>query len=214
MLLSIFSCAYWPYVFLLWRNVYLVLLPIFWLGCLYFWYWAIWGLCIFWRLIPYRLLHLQICSSILWAVFVLFMVSFAVQKFLSLIRYHLFIFVFIFITLRGGSKKILLQFMSKSVLPVFSSESFDHVFILPLNWINSFSSSVPTNADWCKTLTITLLNYCNSLCTGRLPHPHPVLSNSTSDHNKTGSVSPWTLQIPVSLVSLFWKFWPTTPEMF
>ena len=35
---------------------------------------------------------------------------------LSLIRSHLLIFVFIFITLGGGSKKILLQFMSKSVL--------------------------------------------------------------------------------------------------
>ena len=41
-------------------------------------------------------------------LFVLFMASFAVQKLLSLIRSHLFIFVFIFITLRGGSKKMLL----------------------------------------------------------------------------------------------------------
>ena len=55
-------------------------------------------------------------------LFVLFMVSFAVQKLLSLIRSHLF--VFIFITLGGGSKKILLRVMSKSVLPMFSSKSF------------------------------------------------------------------------------------------
>ena len=41
-------------------------------------------------------------------LFILFMVSFAVQKLLSLIRSLLHIFVFIFITLRGGSKKILL----------------------------------------------------------------------------------------------------------
>ena len=41
-------------------------------------------------------------------LFVLFMVSFAVQKLLSFIRSHLFIFVFISITLGGGSKKILL----------------------------------------------------------------------------------------------------------
>ena len=34
-------------------------------------------------------------------LFVLFMVSFAVQKLLSLIRSYLFIFVFIFITLEG-----------------------------------------------------------------------------------------------------------------
>ena len=41
-------------------------------------------------------------------VFILFMVSFAVQKPLNLIRSHLFIFVFIFITLGGGLKKMLL----------------------------------------------------------------------------------------------------------
>ena len=57
-------------------------------------------------------------------LFVLFMVSFAVQKLLSFIRSHLFIFVFISNTLGGGSKKILLGFMSKSVLPMFSSKSF------------------------------------------------------------------------------------------
>ena len=55
--------------------------------------------------------------------FVLFTVSFAVHKSLSLIRSHSFIFVFIFITLGGGSKKILLQFMSESVFPTFSSQS-------------------------------------------------------------------------------------------
>ena len=38
-------------------------------------------------------------------LFTLFVVSFAVQKLLSLIRSHLFIFVFIFIALRGVSKK-------------------------------------------------------------------------------------------------------------
>ena len=36
-------------------------------------------------------------------LFVLFMVSFAVQKLLCFIRSHLFIFVFIFVTLGGGS---------------------------------------------------------------------------------------------------------------
>ena len=36
-------------------------------------------------------------------LFTLFIVSFAVQKLISLIRSHLFAFVFIFITLRGGS---------------------------------------------------------------------------------------------------------------
>ena len=56
--------------------------------------------------------------------FISFMDSFAMQKLLHLIRSHLLIFVFIFITLGGVSKKILLRFMSKSVLPMFSSKSF------------------------------------------------------------------------------------------
>ena len=47
---------------------------------------------------------------------ILFMVSFAVQKLLCLIRSHLSIFVFISMTLGGGSKKIMLWFISKSVL--------------------------------------------------------------------------------------------------
>ena len=38
-------------------------------------------------------------------LFILFMVSFAVQKLSSLIRSHLFSFAFIFITLGGGVKK-------------------------------------------------------------------------------------------------------------
>ena len=50
-------------------------------------------------------------------------VSFAVQKLLSLIRSHLFTFVFISITLGGESSRILLWFMSLSVL-LISSESF------------------------------------------------------------------------------------------
>ena len=55
-------------------------------------------------------------------LFTLITVFFIVQKHLSLIRSHLFIFIFI--TLGGGSKKILLWFMSESVLPMFSSKSF------------------------------------------------------------------------------------------
>ena len=57
-------------------------------------------------------------------LFILFMVPFAVQKLLSLIKSHMFIFVFISITLGGGSKKIFLWFMPKSVFPMFSSKSF------------------------------------------------------------------------------------------
>ena len=33
-------------------------------GCLFFWYWAAWAACIFWRVIPYQLFHLQLFSPI------------------------------------------------------------------------------------------------------------------------------------------------------
>ena len=49
------------------------------------------------------------CSVLGFVFFVLFMVSFAVQKLLRLIRFHLLILVFVFITLGGGSKEIFLQ---------------------------------------------------------------------------------------------------------
>ena len=49
----------------------------------------------------------------------LLIVSFAVPKLLSLIRSHLFTFVINSNTLGGGSQRILLWFMSLSVLPVF-----------------------------------------------------------------------------------------------
>ena len=52
-------------------------------------------------------LHLlQIFSPIPQTLFILFMVSFAVQKLLSLIRSHLFILVFVSFTLEDGSKKL------------------------------------------------------------------------------------------------------------
>ena len=74
---------------------------------------------------PYPLLvasFANIFSHFLDCLFILFMFYFAVQRLLSLIRPHLFIFVFIFIILGGRSKKILWQFISESVLPMFPSE--------------------------------------------------------------------------------------------
>ena len=52
-------------------------------------------------------------------LFTLFIVSFAVQKLLSLSRSHLFTSVFISITLGGGSEGIFLWFLSSGVMPVF-----------------------------------------------------------------------------------------------
>ena len=52
------------------------------------------------------------------------MVSFAVQKLLSIIRSHLFTFAFVSIILEEGYKKKLLQYKSKSVLTRFASRNF------------------------------------------------------------------------------------------
>ena len=76
--LSIFSYVYWPSVCFLWRKVCLGLLPI--------------------EKITEKMGdHSEGC------LFILFIISFAVQKLLSFIRSHLFIFVFISINLGGGS---------------------------------------------------------------------------------------------------------------
>ena len=54
-------------------------------------------------------------------LFILFMVSFAVQKFLSLIRSHLFIFVFIFITLK--------EWVKKDLAVIYVKECFSFFFL-------------------------------------------------------------------------------------
>ena len=64
-------------------------------------------------------------------IFILFMVPFAVQKLLSLFRSHLFILVFIVITIEDVFGKIFLWFMSESVRLMFFSMSFivsSHIF--------------------------------------------------------------------------------------
>ena len=66
----------------------------------------------------------NIFSLSLGYLFILFMVSFAVPKLISLVRSRLFIFAFIPIALGDWPKKTLVQFMSDHVLPVFSSRNF------------------------------------------------------------------------------------------
>ena len=77
------------------------------MGCLY---WVAWGVYKILRLIPVS--HF-ICIYFLLLWIVCFVFSFTVQKLLSLIKSHLFIFVFVFITLWGKSKKMLLWFTSE-----------------------------------------------------------------------------------------------------
>ena len=67
-------------------------------------------------------LFVTIFSHSVVGLFVLFRLSFAVQKLLSLIGSHLFIFVSI--ALGDKRKKTLLQFISENVLSMYSPRSF------------------------------------------------------------------------------------------
>ena len=107
---------------------------------LFFGYLATSAVCKFWRLILCWSYHLQMFSAILWLSFHLVYSFLCKQKFLSLIRSHLFIFIFISITLEDRLKSILLH-LCQSVLPIFSSKSFI-VSSLTFRSILSLSSSI------------------------------------------------------------------------
>ena len=70
------------------------------MGRLFFWNWSVGVAYIFLRLVVCQLLHLLSSEGCL---FTLLRVSFVVQKLLSLVRSHLFIFAFISNILGGGS---------------------------------------------------------------------------------------------------------------
>ena len=89
------SHAFWPSVYLLWRNVYLGLLPIFQLDCLFFDI-ELYELLFILEINPLSVaLFANIFSHSIGCPFLLFMISFAVRKLICLIRSHLFIFAFI-----------------------------------------------------------------------------------------------------------------------
>ena len=107
MMLSIFSRVYYPSVCFFGELSVYVLCPLFnWViflvfSCMSFLYIL--------EIILCQLFHfLFIFSQSEGCLFILFIVSFTVQKLLSLIRSHLFIFVFISITVKCGSERMLL----------------------------------------------------------------------------------------------------------
>ena len=81
------------------------------------------------------------------------MVSFAVQKLVSLIRSHLFIFVFISIALGDWPKKTLVLFMSENVFPMLSSWSF-MVSCLMFESLSHFEFTVVYAVRVCSTSLI------------------------------------------------------------
>ena len=71
LMLSIFSCAYWPLICYLWRAVCSDHLTIFKLGYLPFYDWVLRVLYVFWIQTPFWIHELQTCSPTLWVVFAL-----------------------------------------------------------------------------------------------------------------------------------------------
>jgi len=114
-MMSTFSCAYWPSVSMSYLEKCLFRSSVhFWIGLfaikwfelfVYFGNWVVVG-------------------RIICKYFLPVMVSFAVQKLVSLVRFHLSPFYFIAIALGDWPKKTLVQSMSEDVLPMLSSRSF------------------------------------------------------------------------------------------
>ena len=92
-------------MYLLWKNVYSGLLPIFNVSFCFVLYWIVGAVYVLWILILYLIYHLQIffCYFIICLIFS--MVYLVVQMFLSLVRFHLFIFALISYTDQKRKKK-------------------------------------------------------------------------------------------------------------
>ena len=108
-------------------------------------------------------------------LFLLFIVSVAVKKLLSFIRCHLFIFVFICITLEGRSKKTLLWFMSKKVLcfslRVFLVSSLTFKSLIHFKFIFSV---------WCSVSSVQSLSRVQLFATPRIAARQASLSVTNS----------------------------------
>ena len=118
------------------------LLPIFWLGCLFSSVLSCMSCLYILEINPLSVLSFasiyisfDIFSQFVSCLFILFMISFAVQKLLSLIKSHLFIFLFIFINLEMDLKDIayLLTICMSSLEKCYSGH-----FLLFNWWISVF----------------------------------------------------------------------------
>ena len=115
-MLSIFSSFLTIYIFSLEKSLFRSS-AYFLIGLLsLFWYWAAYAICIFGEINSLSVIHLQIFSPILSVVFSFCLRFPLLYKYFCLIMYDLFIFVFIFITLSGGSIKILVQQHIKMII--------------------------------------------------------------------------------------------------
>ena len=137
-MLSIFSCAYWPFVYPLWRNVYSSPLPIFELSCLFFWLLNFRNSLYILDINPMSYIwFVNIFSHSVGCLFTLLMVSFDAQNCLNFHEVQLAYFFF-FATCACGilAKKLLPNPVLWSSCPVFSSKSY---IVLGLTYLGPWS---------------------------------------------------------------------------
>ena len=108
------------------ENVYLDLLPIFWLGCLFFLTYSCMSSLYILEINPLLVtLFENILSHSVGCIFILFMVFFVVQKLLSLIRSHFLEFCFYFhYTQRWFQKDITVIYVKECSAYVFLQELY------------------------------------------------------------------------------------------
>jgi hypothetical protein len=122
-MLNISSGIYWPCVFILWRMICLVHLPIYSMGCWFFRGLVFWVPCIFWLSIPCQMLA-KIFSHSVGRLFILVTVSFAVQKLFSLMQSHLSILSLNCWAIRVLFMKLFPMPLCSSAFPILSYSSF------------------------------------------------------------------------------------------
>ena len=119
MMLSIFSCACWPSVIFFGEMSIQVFCP--------FFNWVVGFFAVKLNNLEIKPLSVAsfeiIFSNSVSYLFGFFLVSFAVQKLVSLIRSNWFIFALISVALGDWPEKIFIRLMSENVLPMFSSRS-------------------------------------------------------------------------------------------
>ena len=107
-MLRIFACACWPSVYLPGKNVYSSILPIFQLGCLLFLLLSCISCLYILEMKPLSAASFEaIFFNSVICLFVFFWVSFAVQKLVSLMRSHWFIFALISVAL--GDRSLMME---------------------------------------------------------------------------------------------------------
>ena len=148
---------------LLWRHVYLGLLPIFLLHFLFMVLLSCMSCLHILEIKPLSVASFADPSSQpVRCLFIFCMASFAVQTLVSLMRSHLLIFAFISIALGDWPKKTLAWFMSENVLPLISSRTCMVSRLMSLSQFELFF--VVRGCVLTSLIYLRLFNFPNTTC--------------------------------------------------